>query len=288
MRAQKLQAGECDIMPYPNPADIAGLKADANLTVMEQAGLNIGYMAYNTTQPPFDKAEVRKALNMAIDKRGAHQGAVPGRRRHAGRQPDPADDVVVQQGRRRTTPTIRKRPRRCWPMPASPTIDSSGHRPRSRPYNPNFQRVAELIQADWAKVGVKAKIVTYEWTEVSRATARRRTAPAPSRSAGPATMAIRTTSSPPCSPARPIGVSNYSSWCNKDFEDLIQKAKTTTDQAERTKLYEAGAGDLQASEAPAFLLAHSPGLHADDRKKVIGFMMDPLGIHRFDGVDIAE
>ena len=35
-----------------------------------------------------------------------------------------------------------------------------------------------------------------------------------------------------------IGVSNYSSWCDKEFEDLIQKAKTTSDQAERTKLYE--------------------------------------------------
>ena len=35
---------------------------------MEQEGLNVGYLAYNTSMPPFDKAEVRKALNMAINK----------------------------------------------------------------------------------------------------------------------------------------------------------------------------------------------------------------------------
>ncbi|HMM64605.1 MAG TPA: ABC transporter substrate-binding protein, partial [Mesorhizobium sp.] len=79
VRAQKLKAGECDIMSYPAPADIAGLQADQSLKVDEQEGLNIGYMAYNTTQPPFDKVEVRKALNMAVNKQAiidaVYQGA---------------------------------------------------------------------------------------------------------------------------------------------------------------------------------------------------------------------
>ncbi|CAJ0965977.1 unnamed protein product [Ranitomeya imitator] len=35
----------------------------------------------------------------------------------------------------------------------------------NRPYNPNAKRMAEMIQADWAKIGVKTKIVTYEWGE---------------------------------------------------------------------------------------------------------------------------
>ena len=68
VRGQKLKAGECDIMSYPAPADIAGLQADSNLTVMEQEGLNIGYLSYNTTIAPMDNASVRKALTMAINK----------------------------------------------------------------------------------------------------------------------------------------------------------------------------------------------------------------------------
>ena len=86
-------------MPYPNPADIAMLKTNPDVTLLEQAGLNIGYMGYNTTMAPLDKPEVRHALNQAIDRGIADQGGVPGCRRHACRQPDPADDVVVEQGR---------------------------------------------------------------------------------------------------------------------------------------------------------------------------------------------
>ncbi|STL20253.1 dipeptide ABC transporter, substrate-binding protein [Escherichia coli] len=41
--------------------------------------------------------------------------------------------------------------------------------PVQRPYNPNARRMAEMIQADWAKVGVQAKIVTYEWGEYLKA-----------------------------------------------------------------------------------------------------------------------
>ncbi|TGV15656.1 ABC transporter substrate-binding protein, partial [Mesorhizobium sp. M4B.F.Ca.ET.143.01.1.1] len=58
-----------NIMSYPAPADIAGLQADANLTVAEQEGLNVGALMYNTQQKPFDDVRVRKALNMAINKK---------------------------------------------------------------------------------------------------------------------------------------------------------------------------------------------------------------------------
>jgi len=154
-----------------------------------------------------------------------------------------------------------------------------------RPYNPNFQRAAELIQADWAKVGVKAEIVNYEWTKY-RSEGKKKDRP------GAFQMGWTGDNGDPdnffatlfaCSA---IGVSNYSSWCDKDFEDLIQKAKKTSDQAERAKLY----GEAQVvfqKQAPAFLLAHSQ-VYAVVRKNVSGFMMDPLGIHRFDGVDKAE
>jgi dipeptide transport system substrate-binding protein len=81
-------------------------------------------------------------------------------------------------------------------------------------------------------------------------------------------------------------VSNYSSWCNKDFEDLIQKAKVISDIAERTKLYEQ-AQVVFKREAPAFTLDHSQ-VYAVASKKVVGYTMDPLGIHRFDNVDKTE
>ncbi|SUT87020.1 peptide ABC transporter substrate-binding protein [Actinobacillus ureae] len=42
----KLQKNECQAIPYPNPADIAQMKADTNL-VLEKSGLNIGYITFN-------------------------------------------------------------------------------------------------------------------------------------------------------------------------------------------------------------------------------------------------
>jgi ABC-type transport system substrate-binding protein len=103
-------------MPFPNAADVAAMKQNPDLTVMEQEGLNVAYLAYNTTQPPFDKVEVRKALNMAINKQAivdaVFQGAaIPAKTRFR----RPCGPTTT---RCRTTPTIRRRPRRCSPMPA--------------------------------------------------------------------------------------------------------------------------------------------------------------------------
>lgn len=68
VRMQKLRAGECHVTLFPRPADIASLQQDAKLKMPEQAGFNVGYIAYNVTHPPFDKLEVRQALDMAVNK----------------------------------------------------------------------------------------------------------------------------------------------------------------------------------------------------------------------------
>ena len=65
----------CDVVPPPPPgfeswaafdaslrAHARQLKADPNLQVMEQEGLNVGYLAYNAQQKPFDDVRVRRAL----------------------------------------------------------------------------------------------------------------------------------------------------------------------------------------------------------------------------------
>ena len=80
--------------------------------------------------------------------------------------------------------------------------------------------------------------------------------------------------------------SNVAEFCYQPYEDLIQKAKVTSDQAERTKLYEE-AQVIFKEQAPWATIAHST-VTVPMAKNVENFVIDPLGYHRFDGVDISE
>jgi len=284
VRAQRLLAGECDIMPYPAPADIATLQANENLTVIEQEGLNIGYMSYNVTEAPFDNVDVRKALSMAVDKQAIIDAVYEGQGQVAKNLIPPTmwsyDDAIPADT--------------YDPEAAKALLEEAGVSgltvdlwapPVSRPYMPNGQRVAEMIQADWAAIGVTANIVTYEWTEY------RERGKEPDRS-GPFLIGWTGDNGDPdnffatlfsCSA---IGVSNYSSWCNDDFEAAIQSAKTVSDEAERTALYTT-AQEIFKAEEPALNIAHSK-VFMPMNKRVQNFVLSPLGTHSFVGVDVAE
>jgi dipeptide transport system substrate-binding protein len=157
--------------------------------------------------------------------------------------------------------------------------------PVSRPYMLNARRAAELIQADFAKVGVEAEIISYDWAEylkLSKAEDRD----------GAVMLGWTGDNGDPDNfldtllGCDAVGGNNRAQWCNEEFDALVKKAKQTSDVAERTKLYEE-AQVVFKREAPWATLDHSItfGLVS---KKVSGYFMDPLGIHRFDGVDIAE
>ena len=51
VRYQKLKAGECHVMPYPNPADLEAMASDPDINLMQQEGLNVGYLAYTPWLP---------------------------------------------------------------------------------------------------------------------------------------------------------------------------------------------------------------------------------------------
>ncbi len=78
-RYAKMKANECQVMIAPNPADLAEMGTNPDIQLLQQAGLNIGYMAMNVQKKPFDNVEVRKAIAMAIDRdailKEVYQGA---------------------------------------------------------------------------------------------------------------------------------------------------------------------------------------------------------------------
>ncbi|PWV98162.1 dipeptide transport system substrate-binding protein [Hoeflea marina] len=284
VRVQKLKAGECHVTVYPNAADVDGLKADESLTVEQQEGLNVAYLAYNTTQAPFDKPEVRKALNMAVNKQAIIDAVFQGAASVAKNPIPPTmwsyNDAVEDD---KYDPEAAKKmledagvtglKMKLWAMPVS------------RPYMLNARRAAEVMQADYAKVGVEAEIVTYEWAEylkLSKDKARD----------GAVMLGWTGDNGDPDNfldtllGCDAVGGNNRAQWCNEEFDKLVKAAKTTSDMAERTRLYEE-AQVVFKREAPWNTLDHSL-VFVPVSKKVSGFVQDPLGYHRFDGVDISE
>jgi dipeptide transport system substrate-binding protein len=284
VRAQKLAAGECHVMPYPNAADVAGMKENPDLTVMEQEGLNIAYLAYNTQQAPFDNPEVRKALNMAINEEAIVEAVFQGAATVAKNpipptmwsyndaieddpyDPETAKKMLAEAG-------VENLSMKVWAMPVA------------RPYMLNARRAAELIQADLEKVGVSVEIVSYEWAEyLERSKAVDRD--------GAVILGWTGDNGDPDNflhtllGCDAVGGNNRAQWCNEEFDKLVVDAKRITDQAERTALYEQ-AQAVFAEEAPWATIDHSLVV-MPMRKEVTGYVMSPLGHHSFDGVDIAE
>ena len=159
--------------------------------------------------------------------------------------------------------------------------------PVQRPYNPNARRMAELIQADFAKIGVKAEIVSYGVGRVPQAVLG-----AKDRD-GAVLLGWTGDNGDPDNflavllGCDAVGGNNRAQWCNKDFDDLIQKAKGTSDQAERTKLYEQ-AQVIFKEQAPWATIAHSLADRADEQEGERLRAWIRSATINFDGVDIAE
>ncbi|HEV7369791.1 ABC transporter substrate-binding protein [Arenibaculum sp.] len=286
VRYAKLQAGECHVMPYPNPADVEAMRNDPNINLMSREGLNVGYLAFNTQKEPFTDKRVRQALNMAIDKQAiidtVYQGA--GVKAH---NPLP--------------PTIWSYNEEVEPYPYDPEkarqmLADAGYpdgfeadiwaMPVQRPYNPNAQRIAEMVQADLAKLGIKANVVSYEWGEYRKRA-----------QAGEHLMAQLGWTGDNGDPdnflnvllgcdASREGGSNIAKWCYEPFDSLIQQARQITDREKRAELYRE-AQEIFHEEAPWFPIAHSVWFQPV-RKEVVDFRISPFGRHVFEGVDIQE
>ncbi len=282
-RYSKVKAGECHFMIAPRPADLPEMQKDPTLKVIHQAGLNIAYWAFNVQKPPFDKKEVRQAFNMAIDKAAIIRDVYLG----AGQ---PAKNLIP--------PTMWSYDDKVKDYPYDPAkakqmLEKAGvklpldidlwYMPVQRPYNPNAKRIAEMMQADLARVGVNAKLVTYEWGEYRKRAQQGEHMTAQLGWTGDNGDPDNFFFLRGCAGARPGG-QNLTKWCNKEFDDRLNKAKTLANQAERAKLY-MEMQVIEKEEAPDFKIAHST-VYETMRANVVGFKQSPFGAHQFNGVDL--
>lgn len=153
-----------------------------------------------------------------------------------------------------------------------------------RASNPNARMSAQMIQQDWAKIGIKANIVSYEWGEyIKRA------------KNGEHDAMIYGWTGDNGDPDNWLGVlyscaavkgSNYAKWCDPAYDQLIQQAKVSTDRQQRIDLYRQ-AQKILKQQVPITPIANSTVFQPVNRK-VVDFKLSPFGLTPFYGVGLTK
>ncbi len=283
VRSQKLKAGECHLIAEPAPQDIDSFRANKSLSVLEKEGLNVGYVAMNVTKKPFDKKEVREAIHMALNRK-AYLEAIYMNRAAIAKNPIPPtiwsyNDAVQD---------LEYNPEKAKELLAKAGFPNGFETemwtlPVSRPYNPGGKKMGEMMQADLAKIGIKVKLMTYDWpTYLEKA-----------RKGEHQMLQIGWTGDNG-DPDNFLNVllgckavetgSNYSRWCDKKFDGLVQQARQTPDLKKRTDLYKK-AQIIFKDEVPWVTLAHARVYRAMSAK-VENYQIHPFGTEQFEKIDL--
>ena len=278
VRVQKLARGECHVASPIRDVDISALSGHPQVRILKILGLNISYLSFNLKKPPVNQRDVREALDIAIDRNALFKVLFPR-----------GDALQAVSAFPPTVPGFNTTLKNDYdPARAKKLLAAAGFAngfeidlwalPISRPTNPNGQLMAQMIQADWARVGVKARIVTYEWGEyLKRANAGEHHVYMSGWSSDIAAADEFLTPNLTC-PASRGGIK----FCNQDFDALVDGARAETDESKRLLMFEK-AQEIFKRERPWMPMAHA-SIYIPLRKDVQGFVMSPNGSVDFEGV----
>jgi peptide/nickel transport system substrate-binding protein len=272
-RVAEMMAGGLDIMVEVPPDNLATFKQDGNFAVAEQAGPHVWFTILNAKTGPFADKKVRQAANYAVNKPALVDNVLQGSATVAAGPIPPAFNWVEDK-----TEPYPYDPEKAKTLLAeagvtNPEITFYVTEGGSGMLDPITMGAA--IQADLQAVGFKVKIETYEWnTFLGRVN---------TGLDGKADMAEMAwmTNDPDTVPYLTLrtdalpdkGGFNSGYYSNPQLDALLEKARTSTDQAERGKLY----GEVQAivhDDAPWLFVANWKQ-NAVTTAAVKGFKLQP-------------
>ncbi|RCK46508.1 peptide ABC transporter substrate-binding protein [Thalassospira profundimaris] len=237
-RVAELMAGGIDLMVEVPPDNLGQLESDANFAVYQQAGPHLWFLILNTKDGPFKDKRVRQAINYAINKKALVDNVLQGTADIAAGPIPPAFAWAYDKSLQPYPYDVEK---------AKKLIDEAGAAGKEVTFYVTEGGSGMLdpipmgaaIQADLAKVGLKVKIETYEWN-----TFLGKVNPGLEGKADMAEMAWMT-NDPDTLPYLALrtdawpdkGGFNSGYYSNPKVDELLEKARTSTDQNERAKLY---------------------------------------------------
>ncbi len=283
VRLQKLRRNECQIALSPKPLDVDAATKDPALKVAQTPAFMTAFVAINSQHPPLDKPEVRQAINLAFD-RDTYLKAVFENSAQAANGIYPA----TTWGYAKQLPGYAHDPQKARDLLAKAGLKDGFSttiwtRPTGSVLNPNPSLGAQLLQADLAKVGIKADIRVIEWGELIRRA-----------KAGEHDLLFMGWAgdngdpdnflTPQFSCAAVKSGTNFARYCDKTLDSLISEGKTLSDQDKRSALYQKAQALIQ-QQAVWLPLAH-PTAYALTRKDVQGYQVSPFGRQDFSTVSV--
>jgi peptide/nickel transport system substrate-binding protein/dipeptide transport system substrate-binding protein len=278
VRVQKLLGGECHITSPIRDNDISAIEGRKDIVLKKIQALNISYLSFNMKKGATKVREVREALDIAVDRDAVFKALFPR-----------GDAMQAVSAFPPSIPGYNKKLKNEFnPERAKQLLAKAGYAngltldlwalPVMRPTNPNGQLMAQLIQQDWAKIGVKANIKTYEWGEyLKRAKNGEHDVYMSGWSGDSGDADDFLTPNLSCA-ASSDGVK----FCNAEFDKLLDEARAQTNHAKRMQTYEK-AQEIFKHERPWITMAHST-IYIPLQADLQGFVMAPNGSVDFENV----
>jgi len=280
LRLARMLTGECDVMSQPLPSQLNLIRQDPKLTLVQQPGLNVSYWAFNTLKPPFNDVRVRRALSRAISRKDIIAAVFNGAAKIA-RGPLPpgmlGGDTNLPSFHQSALQARAQLNAAHWDFNHVIEIWTL---PVQRSYNPDARKMAEIIQHDLSAIGVKSRIVSYEWTQFLDRL----------RKGQHQTVLLgwSADSSDPNSFLTPLlscdgrwNGTNRAFWCNAKFDALLAAARNVP-AARRAKLYQQ-AQLLFLQQMPWLPIAHTQQ-QVVFNSDIQGLKVSPTGSINFAGV----
>ena len=283
VRFQKLKTSECHLIAYPAVQDLPAIRKNSKLRLMEKEGMNIAYLAFNVKKKPFDNVLVRKAVHHALNRshyiKTVYKGTAvvaknpmpPGVLGYNEQIKDYLYDPVLARKLLKQAGYVKGFSAELWTLPVQ------------RPYMPDGKKLGVLMQADLAAVGIKIKLVTYDWPTYlskSRDGEHQLLQLGWSGDNGDPDNFLRVLLS--CAAVK--AGANRANWCNEKFSTLVNKAAEITDLNKRAEHYRA-AQQVFKDAVPWVTIAHAK-IFRGMSQRVKNYRIDPMGSDRFDGVDL--
>jgi ABC-type transport system substrate-binding protein len=268
-RVLALKKGEADVIDPPGPEGMKTIEADPNLKLHRGDVLSIGYLCLNCESGPFVNKKLREAFVQGVNRKQILD-SVYGKTGVAEKLPLPS----LLWGYDKKLPDYTYSPDKAKALVkasgvATPIKVNLIYLPAWRPYNPNGKQIAEIIQAQLKPIGFDVTIQTYDigtyWDNVDAAKF----------------DVCQTGWTGEGDPDDYLfnlftqGYNNSGRWHNKEYEDLVTKAKLVSAQKDRAALYYK-AEKVMMNEAPILMLARGVEFRPMN-KRVEGWTTYPTG-----------